>query len=65
MVTIWDATTGQAILTLKGHTSAGVYSVTFSPDGKRLVSGGDDQTVKMWDVQTGQETLTATGATAM
>ena len=26
-----------------------VRSVAFSPDGKTIVSGSDDQTLKMWD----------------
>ena len=34
---VWDAATGQEILTLKGHTGS-VKSVAFSPDGKRLAS---------------------------
>ena len=56
----WDAQTGQETRTLKGHTGK-VYSVAFSPDGKRLASGGYDNTVKVWDAQTGQETLTLKG----
>jgi len=35
--------------------------VSFSPDGKRIVSGSQDKTVKVWDAQTGQETLTLKG----
>jgi WD40 repeat protein/serine/threonine protein kinase len=48
--------------TLRGHTGP-VHSVAFSPDGKRLVSGGYDGTVKVWDAQTGQETLSLKGHT--
>ena len=49
--------------TLRGHTSW-VTSVAFSPDGRLLASGSDDQTVKLWDVATGQEVRTLSGHTA-
>ena len=32
----------------KGH-SEGVLSVAFSPDGRRIVSGSRDETLKVWD----------------
>ena len=32
-----------------------VLSVAYSPDGKHIVSGSDDNTVKVWDSQTGKE----------
>jgi len=51
---------GQETLTLKGHLGS-FESVSFSPDGKRIVSGSLDNTVKVWDAQTGQETLTLSG----
>src|SRR2546427_3907116 len=44
IVKLWDAATGQELLTLKGHTDI-VFSVAFSPDGKRLASGSLDRTV--------------------
>jgi WD40 repeat protein len=46
---VWDAQTGQETLTLKGH-SGSVTSVSFSPDGKRIVSGSGDDTLKVWDL---------------
>ncbi|KIO00211.1 hypothetical protein M404DRAFT_153493 [Pisolithus tinctorius Marx 270] len=37
---------------LHGHTSE-VKSVTFSPDGKRIVSSSKDNTVRVWDAEIG------------
>ena len=30
--------------------SGTIWSVTFSPDGTKIVSGSDDQTIKVWDL---------------
>ena len=40
--------------TLTGHSNY-VSSVAYSPDGKHIVSGSYDGTVKVWDSQTGTE----------
>ncbi|KAG4432782.1 hypothetical protein IFR05_011734 [Cadophora sp. M221] len=47
--THWNA----MLQTLEGHTDY-VSSVAFSPDGKQIVSGSRDQTVRRWDAATGQ-----------
>ena len=39
---------------LAGHAGE-VYSVGFSPDGTRVVSGSEDCLVKIWVVETGTE----------
>ncbi|MGV2387590.1 MAG UNVERIFIED_CONTAM: hypothetical protein LVR29_02325 [Microcystis novacekii LVE1205-3] len=36
-------------------------SVNFSPNGKTLVSGSQDNTIKLWNVETGTEIRTLTG----
>jgi dipeptidyl aminopeptidase/acylaminoacyl peptidase len=57
---VWDATSGQELLTFKGDKGP-VYSVAFSPDGKRLASAGGEAAVRLWDAASGQELLTVQG----
>ncbi len=51
---MWDADKGTEVLTLKGQPGQ-VTSVAFSPDGKRIVSGSKDNTVKVWDADKGAD----------
>ena len=37
--------------------SGEVYSVAFSPDGKTIVSGSYDKTIKVWDAGVSTDTL--------
>ncbi|KAG6807986.1 hypothetical protein H0H93_000734, partial [Arthromyces matolae] len=61
-VRVWDASTGQELKMLEGHTQA-VTSVAFSSDGSRIVSGSWDKSVRVWDAPTGQELKVLDGHT--
>jgi WD40 repeat protein len=52
----WSA----ALQTLEGHSNW-VTSVAFSPDGKQVVSGSYDKTIRLWDVATGAALQTLEG----
>ena len=41
---------------LEGHNQW-IGSVTFSPDGSRLLSASMDGDIRLWDVQTGEQVL--------
>jgi WD40 repeat protein len=51
---LWDIGTGKVARKFSGHTDLGL-ALTVSPDGKRLLSWGDDLTLRVWDVETGKE----------
>jgi WD40 repeat protein len=49
---VWDLKKNEKVRTLKGHTNR-VGSVVVTPDGRRVVSASDDNTLKVWDLETG------------
>ena len=51
-----DVESGKLLHTLAGH-GRDLTVLTFSDDGQRLATAGQDDTVKVWDVATGQEVL--------
>lgn len=49
---VWDARSGRPLRELDGGYSSD-DAIAFSPDGKRLASGGGNQNIIMWDARTG------------
>jgi dipeptidyl aminopeptidase/acylaminoacyl peptidase len=45
---LWDAATGDLVGELKGHRGY-VTSVAFSPDGSKIVTGCEDELVRIWN----------------
>lgn len=62
-IQLWDTVTGQEKRAFRGHAvqyegqeyKREVWCVAFSPDGKTVASGSDDETIKLWNVETGDE----------
>jgi WD40 repeat protein len=53
-VKLWGISTGEEVLTFKGHTDD-ITRIVFSADGRLLASASADGTVRIWDVATGRE----------
>jgi WD40 repeat protein len=56
MVQVWNLKSGKLESEMKGHAGV-IFSVDFSPDGRRLVSADQHGVVKVWDVSTGTARL--------
>src|SRR5262249_34015034 len=48
---VWDATQENDV-TLRGHPSD-IRTITYSPDGRVLATGGQDGSVRLWDPNSG------------
>jgi len=46
---IWKIESGECLATFKGHTD-NVWAIAITPDGKKVVSGSTDRTVRVWEL---------------
>jgi WD40 repeat protein len=60
-IQLCESPTLKPITTLVGHSKVNLF-LTFSPDGKTLLSSNDDGTWRLWDVTGGDELLTLCGS---
>src|SRR5262249_45287045 len=57
---VMKTTTGETLFELKGHEGSS-DTVVFSRDGRTLVSGGADRSVRLWDLKAQREIRRFTG----
>jgi WD40 repeat protein len=63
-ITLWNTATREPVdPPLRHNLGSVVHSVAFSPDGKLLASGAEDNTVVLWNVQTHEPMYRLTGHT--
>jgi WD40 repeat protein len=60
---VFDAKSGKQTAVCEGHRED-IWALTFSPDGTRLASGGEDRTARLWDPATGALLATCRGHTS-
>lgn len=56
-IKVWKVHTGEELHRVTGHYSS-IRSLAFSPNGKVMVSGSWDNTIKFWNPRTGEELAT-------
>jgi len=52
-VKLWEVGTGRCLRTFRGHTSW-MQSVSLSADGRYVLSGSSDRTLRLWDAASGE-----------
>jgi WD40 repeat protein len=61
VVRMGEVKTGKELRTFTGHTD-GVNALALSPDGRQLLTGSLDKTLRLWDVETAKELKHLAGA---
>jgi len=51
---VLDAGTGEEVRRFEGHAGT-IVSARFLPDGRHVISGSSDQTMRLWNLETGHE----------
>jgi WD40 repeat protein len=62
VIKIWDAETGKLVANLKGHANL-VLCLAWTADGKTLISGSTDYSIRTWNTTTWQQISVLTGHT--
>jgi WD40 repeat protein len=62
-IKLWDASSGQELLTVNEAGKDSVNAVAFSPDGLVIASGSNEMVVKLWDAASGKELRALRGHT--
>ncbi len=65
MLKIFEVSTGTEVVSINGQSFNGFSSVAMSPDGRHLVSGNSNGSVRIWDANTGKEITAIKGHTKM
>lgn len=53
---IWDSSTGKVLVKFAGHKFR-IQGGTFTLDGKKVLTWGEDGTARLWDAATGREVI--------
>ena len=63
-VRLWDPRTGRALAWAVSHAGS-INALAFAPDGRRLVSGGDDGVLRVWEVGAASLRLISQGPSSL
>jgi WD40 repeat protein len=54
-IKLWHVDRGEELYRFSGHRTEANTSVSFSPEGSLIATGGDDRYIMLWDVESGKE----------